>query len=620
MKKKKWPLIIFILIILIMAGIGGVFYYNHKMHSEDNKKDTSKKNSNSTIVKPNVKILDGDSELQPIEVDDNTLVFNKKPNYKKNDVVVAGIIDEAPDGFIRKILNVKKSGKKYKVQTENAMLTDVFEEAHVIKTFEIGEDEIEEADSDYKIVPLKSGDSGEDSEEEYLISKSFEYEEDEVKAEGEIGFNAYLQVVMEIEHGNIKFGIAETNEGTGKLDMSYKLEKEMKDKNKTFYSRKIPNYEFLVAGVPIVITNQIEASCGAKAKGEIDINVDSEAKAKDTVGFLYDSRTGKIEKVNTYERDSSGINWKTAGKAKGEASADLIFHLISKLYGSTGTDLGVGVGGNASGEVQISAKKDLMGYAGKIDLSLSPKVTGKIIVEKPIVDKKLKEKELFNKDLDPFWSKEWKSSDEWKKDLTWTETGEQRTGIFDSTYKTRYGEINAVTCPKFEFSYPSNRWKVTNEMINEDPIAENVTISNNRNVEINYWACNKELGGGAHLSQIAEITKVADSSFHPSIPDGTDSDFSYLGNFIVAKIHIIKENDGSSEEYTDVNGENFYAVIPESKIGEEEFWAQAEHIDAFSWEYPSNYAFIATSPDGRFTLNEEQNVIEILKSFKSVEE
>ena len=314
MKKKKWPIIIAVIIILIVAGLGGVFYYKSVYRAE------KKQNHHSTIVKKNVKTLDDNSELQPEKVKDNALIYEKKPDYKKGDIIVSGVISAAPDGFIRRVVEIKKSGKKYVVQTELAMLTDVFEEAHITKTFQLGEFDVDETEmnnneigqrqsendaqkvnytpetiGNYKAVPLASG---QNEQSEYLISKSFQYQEDGVSAEGEIGFNAYLQLIIDIDHGDIKFGIAETNESTGKLNMSYQIEKELKDKSKIFYSKSYPNSEFVVAGIPIVITNQLEAVCGASAKGNIDIAVNFDANAKDTIGFLYNSKTGRVEKIN----------------------------------------------------------------------------------------------------------------------------------------------------------------------------------------------------------------------------------------------------------------------------------------------------------------------------------
>lgn len=119
----------------------------------------------------------------------------------------------------------------------------------------------------------------------------------------------------------------------------------------------------------------------------------------------------------------------------------------------------------------------------------------------------------------------------------------------------------------------------------------------------------------------ADITKADDSEFVPSFPDGTNTDFSTLGNFIVAKVHIIGELDMKRDsDFTPVDsGATFYAVVPESYLGIREFVGQAGNVDEFSFDYPTPYAFIAEAPDGTFTAGEERDVVKILKSFKVAE-
>ena len=119
----------------------------------------------------------------------------------------------------------------------------------------------------------------------------------------------------------------------------------------------------------------------------------------------------------------------------------------------------------------------------------------------------------------------------------------------------------------------------------------------------------------------ADITKADDSEFVPGFPDGTNTDFSTLGNFIVAKVHIIGELDMKRDsDFTPVDsGATFYAVVPESYLGTREFVGQAGNVDEFSFDYPTPYAFIAEAPDGTFTASEERDVVKILKSFKVAE-
>lgn len=75
---------------------------------------------------------------------ENQLVFDKNLKYKEGDVIVAGIIDEARDGFIRKVIKTEKKDNKYIVETEPAFLTDVFEKAHIVRKIRLTENGVKE--------------------------------------------------------------------------------------------------------------------------------------------------------------------------------------------------------------------------------------------------------------------------------------------------------------------------------------------------------------------------------------------------------------------------------------------------------------------------------------------
>lgn len=186
------------------------------------------------------------------------------------------------------------------------------------------------------------------------------------------------------------------------------------------------------------------------------------------------------------------------------------------------------------------------------------------------------------------------------------------------TYTTRYGEVNAVSCPDFQFSYPDN-WSVTSEEINEGEIDERVVLSNDRGVTITYMAFSWLSGAGRIMFKY-EVTKAADSQFIPSIPVGTDSDYSNLGNFIVAKIKTVGElSMDADSDYTNVDGATYYAVVPESYIGIHEAVGMSGLYNEFSFEYAGQYILIAEPlVGGAFTTTEENEIIAILSSFQSV--
>lgn len=249
-----------------------------------------------------------------------------------------------------------------------------------------------------------------------------------------------------------------------------------------------------------------------------------------------------------------------------------------------------------------------------------------VIVDVPVFAQGLNDQYLFKIKLPPFWSDHWESSADWKNDLERTETGKQNDGLKEilkqgNTYVTRYSEQNAISCPVFQFDYPSG-WDIQSEEMSDgidNPIEEKVVLVNDRGVTVTYWDCSRTLGGYSRSVVKAEISKVGDSEFVPGFPAGTNTDYSSLGSFMVAKVHLVGEMDSKLDSDYNATDSEFFAVVPASYEGEREFQGQAGFVDEFSFEYPTPYAFIAEAPDGQFTPEEEKEVIEILKSFKIAE-
>lgn len=636
MRRKKFPIWIIMVILLLVIIVGGIFAVKNV--------NEKKKSTGDIIVKENVyTITEGNEEENALmDVSENQLIFKKNFQYKEGDVIVAGIIDEAGNGFIRKVIKTTKKGDKYVVETEPAFLTDVFEKAHIVKKIKLTENEVEDntndpqtreikdsnklrrvssnngkEDNTYSVMKLSDTESQEDEDKDFLgasFHTSFEENINDITTiSGEAGFNIWVELKLDIDNGEIVFGLVAKNETGARVQLvcSEEMEKEVE---KVVFQKILPIYQFKIGGVPIVLTNEIETTVGAGAEMEGSVGINFDVSSQNAYGFVYDSRKGKVTEIKDDNSDTSGLHWNTAVQVAGTGTAEVSLHLITKLYGCTGVDMGIGVQGKTTGEAKASAKPDIGGYAGKLELSIAPKVDGTLVVEMPVVDEKLAEQELFEKELKPFWKEEWKSSHDWKADLEWTGTGEK-----GKTYITRYGEVNAITCPTFQFDIPRG-WDITTEEVDADltkVFDEHIVISNERGVTVSYYDCKSRLGGASRTMVKANITKADDSEFVPSYPAGTNTDHSGLGKFVVAKIKIIGElSMDTDSDYKEVDGKVFYAVVPETYIGEREFVAQAGNIDEFSFEYPSPYAFIAETPDGKFTEEEEKEVVEILKSFR----
>lgn len=230
MKRKKFPIWIIIVIVLLISIAGVVVAVKNG--------NEKKKNTGDIIVKDNVYTITEGSEFEDAlsDVSENQLVFDKNLKYKEGDVIVAGIIDEARDGFIRKVIKTEKKDNKYIVETEPAFLTDVFEKAHIVRKIRLTENGVKEdnvnepqaearyrsdtfqkvstaeKNDNYSVMKLSNTENKEEEDKDLGASASFytSFEEninDITTISGEAGFNIWLELKLDIENGEIIFGL-----------------------------------------------------------------------------------------------------------------------------------------------------------------------------------------------------------------------------------------------------------------------------------------------------------------------------------------------------------------------------------------------------------------------------
>ena len=111
MEKKRKRIIIVSIILAITIIIGIVFII-------------ASKNTNDVKVYDNVYIITKEESQKniPIEVTDDKLIFNKDQHYSKDDIIVSGITDTAPNGFMRKVVKTDIINNQYIVETTYACL------------------------------------------------------------------------------------------------------------------------------------------------------------------------------------------------------------------------------------------------------------------------------------------------------------------------------------------------------------------------------------------------------------------------------------------------------------------------------------------------------------------
>lgn len=179
-----------------------------------------------------------------------------------------------------------------------------------------------------------------------------------------------------------------------------------------------------------------------------------------------------------------------------------------------------------------------------------------------------------------------------------------------NTYTTK-----DTSMPEFVIDYTSN-WSIKSEEVQSN--YEWDVLQNERGVEINYYSSDYGFGsqyyGGANVLNYVHITKVADSSFVPQ--DYNGKSYSSLGKYVVAKLNIYAYEDGMSDEgEIAFDGPSYYAVVPESYLGDNQFRGMG-YWPLCASEYVKPMVILAESPDGSFSMNEEEEVIKILSSFR----
>ena len=82
-----------------------------------------------TIIKDNVTVVSKNQDNKLEKVEENILIFSDTIQVKPNEILVSGVTEKAPYGYLRKVVSSKFASNigKFIVVTEEAKLTDVIE-------------------------------------------------------------------------------------------------------------------------------------------------------------------------------------------------------------------------------------------------------------------------------------------------------------------------------------------------------------------------------------------------------------------------------------------------------------------------------------------------------------
>lgn len=83
-------------------------------------------NTSNTNVENNPQTVTLENTDVALVTETQVTLTNNNQNIKANDIVVAGVLDNAPLGFLRKVINISQENGNYLLQTEKASLSDAY--------------------------------------------------------------------------------------------------------------------------------------------------------------------------------------------------------------------------------------------------------------------------------------------------------------------------------------------------------------------------------------------------------------------------------------------------------------------------------------------------------------
>lgn len=256
-------------------------------------------------------------------------------NIKVGDIIVSGITNKAPRGFLRKVLSIDKIGNDIILNTENAKLTDAIEQCSIRFTKKFKASDVVGKTKQFEIM----AEIGEDSplSAEVFLNPDFDFEIDIGKTGIEyakFGFDWDYNAEVSL---NLVPGI------------SANPEKEIDLKPITI----------LIGFVPIVITPDIELELGVIYQGP-QYSLSYEASGSSSAHVIKDNSGWRTETDATNNTEISGISGKLESGLEAYLQAGIEFKLFD----------------NDAFETEIFAKKSL-----NAELEISDDITCKMECE-----------------------------------------------------------------------------------------------------------------------------------------------------------------------------------------------------------------------------------------------
>ncbi|WP_431136941.1 hypothetical protein [Psychroserpens mesophilus] len=289
MKKINLYLILFLLSVLII-----------NCESDDN---TNENNQNDLELTPETIVLNDENSSNIISMDENEIIFNNQDSVinqiEVNDIIVSGISDNAPNGFLKRVTSIDNTNNQVKITATDAKITDAIKNGSVSFNETIDPNDVVSVDTSGE--ELNRNSNFVNSEFSFEINRTFDLDgdsstvDDRIKFEGDIDFNPSFEFDIDIinqEVDHFLFKLVFSNTTSLKVEYDYSIEHLGINKTYVLKTVTLSPTTIWIGSFPLVLTRRVVFVSGID--GEVRAQIIAEASNTYTteLGIEYNQNSG----------------------------------------------------------------------------------------------------------------------------------------------------------------------------------------------------------------------------------------------------------------------------------------------------------------------------------------
>jgi hypothetical protein len=300
----------------------------------------------------------------------------------ENDIVVAGVSDQTPNGLLRKVTGVYQDGNKVTLETAQVTLEEAIQQGEMNVNVNLDASSLKSVHAlcrGVTIMPMggQLEDSFEINMDDVILyddDGDEETSDDQVKASGGISFTPGFEFDVEISWFSLKKLVfnTTTDEST-EIKVASSIDLWSMEAEKELASYSFTPITVFIGTVPVVITPELTVSVGAEGSVSFSMSTNVTQEATLTAGLEYNAGMWKpiADFTNTFGFNPPNVDGEVL--LKGYAGPELEL----KLYGTAGPSIEI------NGYLNLEAEFDNLELYGGLsaDVGVSVEVLSRIVAE-----------------------------------------------------------------------------------------------------------------------------------------------------------------------------------------------------------------------------------------------